>query len=150
MTDPIALFTIGFTRKPAAVFFGLLKSACVSVLVDVRLRPDSQLSGFARRGDLGYFCRELAGCEYRHQPDMTPTATLLDAYREHKSWDEYARAFNALLDQRELAAQLDGTWWASQRACLLCSEHEPEHCHRRLVAEYLQALWPNIEIIHLM
>jgi len=34
-------------------------------------------------------------------------------------------------------------------ACLLCSEATPEHCHRRLVAEYLQNKWGGVEIIHL-
>ncbi|QYZ68056.1 MAG: DUF488 family protein [Gammaproteobacteria bacterium (ex Lamellibrachia satsuma)] len=24
-----------------------------------------------------------------------------------------------------------------EQGCLLCSEHEPHHCHRRLVVEYL-------------
>jgi hypothetical protein len=35
------------------------------------------------------------------------------------------------------------------RGCLLCSEATPEHCHRRLVAEYLQQAWGNVAITHL-
>ena len=34
--------------------------------------------------------------------------------------------------------------------CLLCSEHEAHHCHRRLVAEYLNDEWGGIEIDHLI
>lgn len=34
-------------------------------------------------------------------------------------------------------------------ACLLCSEDEPHHCHRRLIAEYLNAKWQNIQTTHL-
>jgi uncharacterized protein (DUF488 family) len=39
--------------------------------------------------------------------------------------------------------------------CLLCSEEKPDHCHRRLVAEYLKEKWGdlvnmvNIEIEHI-
>jgi uncharacterized protein (DUF488 family) len=33
--------------------------------------------------------------------------------------------------------------------CLLCSEDKPHHCHRRLVAEYLQRHWGDVEIRHL-
>ena len=33
--------------------------------------------------------------------------------------------------------------------CLLCSEDKPHHCHRRLVAEYLNDHWGGIEIAHL-
>jgi uncharacterized protein (DUF488 family) len=29
--------------------------------------------------------------------------------------------------------------------CLLCSEVTPLHCHRRLVAEYLQERWGDVE-----
>ena len=35
-------------------------------------------------------------------------------------------------------------------SCLLCSEHTPEKCHRRLLAEYLQAVHNDVEIIHLI
>jgi len=34
-------------------------------------------------------------------------------------------------------------------SCLLCSEETPEHCHRRLVAEYLQPHWGIVEIHHI-
>jgi uncharacterized protein (DUF488 family) len=33
--------------------------------------------------------------------------------------------------------------------CLLCSEEKPHHCHRRLVAEYLQQHWPDVQIEHI-
>ena len=34
--------------------------------------------------------------------------------------------------------------------CLLCSEHTPEKCHRRLLAEYLKQTNTNIDIVHLI
>ena len=33
--------------------------------------------------------------------------------------------------------------------CLLCSEHQPHHCHRRLVAEYLDDRWVGVRVDHL-
>jgi len=33
--------------------------------------------------------------------------------------------------------------------CFLCTEKSPAQCHRRLVAEYLAAQFPNTEIVHL-
>jgi uncharacterized protein (DUF488 family) len=32
---------------------------------------------------------------------------------------------------------------------LLCSEATPEHCHRRLVCEYLSEHWPGVRTMHL-
>jgi uncharacterized protein (DUF488 family) len=34
--------------------------------------------------------------------------------------------------------------------CLLCSEATPEHCHRRLVAQYLQEKWQDVQIEHIL
>jgi hypothetical protein len=47
------LYTIGFTKKSAERFFGLLllRKAGVTTLVDVRLNNVSQLAGFAKRDD---------------------------------------------------------------------------------------------------
>ena len=46
------LYTIGFTKKSAERFFGLLKESGAKRLVDVRLRNTSGLSGFAKKNDL--------------------------------------------------------------------------------------------------
>jgi uncharacterized protein (DUF488 family) len=148
MTFP--LYTIGFTQKTAEEFFSLLQSSGVKVLVDIRLRPDTQLSGFAKGRDLPYFLRHLIGSDYLHQPLMCPTDELLNRYRDDKSWANYEVDFNHLLNERNLIAHLDRAWWTGNPACLLCSEHEPEHCHRRLVAEYMAAQWPEVHIVHLM
>lgn len=146
----IQLYTIGFTQKSAEQFFNLLKSNHVNVLVDIRLHPDSQLSGFAKARDLPYFLRELIGCDFRAQRLMSPTEDILKQYRSDSDWAKYEAAFKALLQERDLVKQLDRAWWAAHKACLLCSEHTPEKCHRRLVAEYLAEQWSDVEIHHLM
>jgi uncharacterized protein (DUF488 family) len=150
MMKPIHLYTIGFTQKPAEAFFRLLQENGVDTLVDIRLRPDSQLSGFAKARDLPYFLKHLIGCDYQHNLDMAPNDEILDDYRQDKDWAKYEKVFGDLLRQRDLTAHLDREWWAAHKACLLCSEHEPDHCHRRIVAEYLAAHWPEVEIHHLL
>lgn len=34
--------------------------------------------------------------------------------------------------------------------CLLCSKDKPHQCHRRLVVEYLQRRWGNLNITHII
>lgn len=46
------IYSIGFTQKSAAQFFGTLKTAGIRRLMDVRLNNSSQLSGFAKNTDL--------------------------------------------------------------------------------------------------
>lgn len=144
----IRVLTIGFTGRSAQSFFDALASNNVRVLVDIRLRPDGQLAGFARRKDLPYFLERLAnGCAYRYEPRLAPTDSILEAYRSSRDWDAYVAEFEALMDERGIPAALSPEQFAD--ACLLCSEATPEACHRRLVAERLAREWPDVEIRHL-
>ena len=141
------LYTIGFTRSPAEKFFGRLRRAQVRTLVDVRLNNTSLLAGFAKRDDLAWLVGELCGIPYRHETALAPTAGLLDAYRKRQlDWEGYALAFDQLIRDRAIDT-LDRD--AFDGACLLCSEEKPHRCHRRLVAEYLAAHWPDVEVVHL-
>jgi uncharacterized protein (DUF488 family) len=145
----VRLYTIGFTEKSAKKFFGLLKSNDIDLLIDTRLRPDGQLSGFAKKGDLPYFLRELAGCDYIHLPILSPEDDLLKSYRADKNWDRYVERFEQLMDDRGIPETLDRALFQERVCCLLCSEASPAKCHRRLVAERLAATWGDLEICHL-
>lgn len=142
------LFTIGFTEKTAEEFFGLLEGAGVRRVVDIRLRNGSQLAAFAKGSDLPFFLKRVAGIEYVHVPVLSPTDELLDGLRKKViSWSSYEPAFRKLLAQRKAETHLDRKLFDG--ACLLCTEHKAEHCHRRLVAEYLQEKWGDLEVVHL-
>lgn len=143
------LYTIGFTKKSAREFFEILKNNGIQCLVDIRLHPDGQLSGFSKKDDLAYFLKELLGCDYRHLPKLAPTDEILKTYRKDHDWKRYELAFEELMDQRGVPEILDKTLFEEKVCCLLCSEEKPEKCHRRLVAERLARAWQNVEIIHL-
>lgn len=142
------LFTIGFTRKGAERFFGLLAAAEVRLLLDIRARPDSQLAGFARGTDLKWFLRRLGGIDYLAVPALAPSKGLLAEYRtETLDWDGYATRYLAELQANAVDTALAG--FELDRACLLCAEDSAEHCHRRLAGEWLQARHPALELVHL-
>ncbi len=142
------LYTIGFTKKPASTFFELLRWSGARRVVDVRLNNVSQLAGFAKKDDLQYFLDKVCGMEYVHLPELAPTKEMLDGYRKgHRDWQVYEHQFLSLMEERSLA-DMDIRATMSD-GCLLCSEQKPDHCHRRLVAEYLQQQWGDVEIVHL-
>ena len=144
----IILYTIGFTKKSAKVFFSKLRNAGVTKLIDIRLNNVSQLAGFAKRDDLIYFLQELCNCGYKHMPDFAPTKEILDAYKKKQiDWDEYVRRFSKLIKERKIENKI--TAEQLNNACFLCSEPTPENCHRRLVSEYLKDRFGAIEIKHL-
>lgn len=148
MGKPIQLFTIGFTQKTAQQFFDTLVQAGVTRVIDTRLNNVSQLAGFAKRNDLEYFLQKIGGIEYVHRLELAPTKDILDAYKKQKGdWLTYERSFLQLMRDRQIETTLSPD--LVQGACFLCSEAKPHHCHRRLVAEYLQDQWGNLTIEHL-
>ncbi len=143
------IYTIGFTKRNAAEFFGALNRAGIKRLLDVRLNNLSQLAGFTKREDLAFFLREICSAEYVHQPLLAPTQEMLEAYKKLKgSWQEYEIRFLALMKERKIEEQIDQALFSSPTT-LLCSEATAEHCHRRLVLEYLQSKWGEFKIVHL-
>ena len=143
------VYSTGFTQKTAEQFFESLRRVGIRRLLDVRLNNSSQLAAFSKRDDLAYFLRELCHAEYRHEPLLAPTQELLDAYKKRKgSWADYEQAFLALMRERRIEEVLSPSLFDTPTV-LLCSELTAEHCHRRLVLEYLQQHWGDIQIVHL-
>ncbi len=142
------LFTIGFTKKSAEKFFRLLNAAGIKRVIDIRHNNTSQLAGFAKKEDLCFFLNRLGPIDYLHLLELSPTQDIIDELKKRKgNWETYKKKFLALLSERRVGetiskSLLDG-------ACLLCAEESPEKCHRRLVAEYFQEKWPDIEIVHI-
>jgi uncharacterized protein (DUF488 family) len=143
------IYSIGFTKKTARQFFETLRNAGIRRLIDVRLNNTSQLAGFAKNDDLEFFLLEICGAEYVHEPLLAPTQEMLDAYRKGKGvWEEYEGRFLALMKEREIERNLDRALFEVP-SVLLCSEETADHCHRRLVLEYLAKKWGEIKIVHL-
>lgn len=143
------VYTIGFTKRTAADFFGALKRAGVKRLLDIRLNNSSQLAGFTKKENLPFFLKEICGAEYIHEPLLAPTQDLLDDYKKKKGgWQDYERRFLQLMGQRRIEEKIDHQLFEVPTA-LLCSEATAQHCHRRLVLEYLNTKWGDIKAIHL-
>lgn len=143
------IYSIGFTQTTAERFFKRLADAGVTRLLDVRLNNTSQLAGFAKAKDLPYFLHELIGATYEHEPLLAPTQGLLDEYKKRKGdWSAYEAQFLELMASREIESRLSISDFRTPTA-LLCSEATAEHCHRRLVCEYLAGRWPDVHPVHL-
>lgn len=142
-------FTIGFTQKGANKFFTLIKENQVARIIDVRLNNVSQLAGFAKRDDLKFFLSELCDSGYVHIEDLAPTKDILSNYKKKLiTWEEYEDKFLNLISKRNIERTIDKS--LLDNGCLLCSEHKPHHCHRRLVVDYLNSHWDtDIDVIHL-
>lgn len=147
--NAVPVTTIGFTGKTAQEFFDLLKNADVRTVLDIRLSNTSQLAGFAKKQDLPFFLDRLCGAAYREMPELAPEPDLFKRYKAKElTWDDFAAAYVELIAKRRVENNLDVDLFRS--ACLLCSEHLPHHCHRRLALEYLNSRWNSrLKVTHL-
>jgi len=147
-SQPVQLFTMGFTQKSAEQFFDTLIKSGVKTVIDTRLNNVSQLAGFTKKNDLKYFLKQVGGIDYVHILDLAPTKDILDEYKKNKGdWVVYEQKFLKLISDRQIEKKV--TTELLNHGCLLCSEANPHNCHRRLVAEYLSRKWENIKVCHL-
>ena len=136
MADP--LLTIGYEGCTISDVLAELKAAGVTLLIDVRAVPQSRKPGFSKRqlaAGLGEH-----GIAYVHLQGLgTPKAGRAAVRAGHpqrmeRIFREHMRSDRA---QVELARAKELAW--ERRACLLCFEQDPMHCHRHLVAEMISA-----------
>ena len=146
MSDP--LLTIGYEGCTIDDVVAELRRSGVSLLIDIRAVPISRKPGFSKR----QLAAELdeRGIAYLHLQGLGTPKPGRDAvrsghpermepiFREHMRSD---RAQAELAQAKQLVLE--------QRACLLCFEHDPKRCHRRLVAEMI-ATDTGQPIVHLL
>ncbi len=159
--SPQTLATIGVYGFAAEDFIRALRAADVRVLIDVRQRRGVRGREYAWANAARLQAAlEAAGIEYRHVKELAPTTTLRQLqYAEDartgagkRSRVELARAYverytREILDPVGVAEILDALP-AEGRAALLCVEHEPQACHRSLIAARI-ADEHGMAVIHL-
>ena len=144
------VYTIGFTKKPAEEFFGLLKAAGVKRLVDVRLNNVSQLAGFAKRHDLEFFLKELCGIEYVHEKELGNPAANRDSFRDGDG--QAGRRHMRKLLSNGSGPALDRLVERAmrERIAVLCVEREQDRCHREVIIEMALEKNSAIEVIQIL
>ena len=131
------IYTIGFTGKTAREFFETLQGLDARYLLDIRIRNNSQLAGFTKKGNIEYFIEKLTSLIYLELPLFAPSKEMFKQYRKDGDWPIYEQKYLQLMNDRKVAQEVDKTLF-EDGAVLLCSEPTPEKCHRRLAAEFLR------------
>jgi hypothetical protein len=122
-----------------------MKRAGLEHLIDVRLNNTSQLAGYTKKPDLEYLLNAICGMTYDHMPELAPTLEMLKEYRGNgRDWGKYSGQYLNLLAERHVQNTLPRHLFQTPTV-VLCSEH----CHRRLLLDYLNSHGHDIEIINL-
>ena len=143
-----SIATIGYEAATMRSFLEALKDAKVQLLVDVRAVASSRRPGFAKTKLAANL--DEAGIGYLHLRDLGTPADGRAAARAGRH-DEMRAIFTEQLSTPQAQAQLDTVEelvTSGRRIALLCFEANPEHCHRKLVADALAERMP-LRIDHL-
>lgn len=132
------LATIGYEAATQDAVVGKLKDAGVEVLIDVRAVPSSRRAGFSKNVLAASLNAE--GIDYVHLRDLGTPKPGRDAARKGHI-GEMHEIYEAHLAEPGAQLQLaQATEIARERrAALLCYEADAGGCHRRIVADRIQA-----------
>lgn len=142
------LATIGYESETQDVVIGKLKAAGVGLVIDVRAVPSSRRAGFSK----SLLAASLAevGIDYVHLRELGTPKPGREAARKGRI-EEMHEIYEAHL--AEPAAQLQlaqAVELARERpAALLCYEADAAGCHRRIVADELQARVAGLGVVDL-
>jgi uncharacterized protein (DUF488 family) len=143
----VRVFTAGHGARPIEELVELLAAAGVETLVDVRRFPGSRRHPQFNQAALAASVEE-AGIAYRHAVELggrrsgEPGEERLSCIQV-PAFRSYAARMGAEEWQDALAGAL-----AEPGPCFLCAETLWWRCHRRLIAELLQAR--GVEVVHLL
>ena len=156
------IVTIGVYGFDREAFFQALLDAHVAIFCDLRARRGVRGSQytFANSTRLQQSLQQI-GIRYVHCKELAPSAALRSIQAEEDKQAHIAKRARNTLSQRfiqgyeqECLATLDARQFIARISenanvvCLFCVEHEPDACHRSLVAQCL-AQELNLHLKHI-
>ena len=130
--------TIGYERASLRDFIATLELCGIDVLVDIRDRAQSRRPGFSKSA-LSDALAE-AGISYIHIRELGDPKEGREAARRG-DYDQFRAIFSSVMasnEAKEAISTLERL--ASERSiCLMCFERDYTTCHRKIVADHLEA-----------
>ena len=83
-------------------------------------------------------------------PELAPTPKLIgDYYKRGLSWEEFSESFEKLIqeEKRAILIQQIAKRALFETITLMCVEEDPEHCHRKILAEECKKSELELEVV---
>lgn len=143
------IWTIGHSARTLENFINLLKIYNIELLADIRSYPGSRRYPHFNKNSLDI---SLAGnhIEYIHIPELGgKRKPAKDSH--HTEWKN--ASFRAYADYMDSDTFYKGVTFlmnisGAKRTAVMCAEALWQHCHRRLVSDYLSSR--GIKVIHII
>lgn len=138
--EEVTLFTIGYEGISLEEYLNRLLQNNVKVLVDVRNNPLSMKYGFSK-SQLKRFCENL-GLQYVHLPEVGIQSEQRQELNSQKDYDKLFDTYrkNNLTKTVNAQTEILNLLEKHKRIALTCFEANICQCHRKHLAEAIEAL----------
>lgn len=144
------IFSVGHGNRSSEALLGLLVTAGIRRVVDVRAVPRSRRHPHFGYGPLGAALQAI-GIEYewRGKP-LGGLRRAADDARHGGLKEPAFRAFASHMEGSTFRAAASGLAAAAagRHVCMMCAERDPAQCHRSLIADWLVA--NGHDVVHLV
>jgi len=131
------LFTIGYEGISVERYLNTLIKNDIQVLCDVRSNPLSRKFGFSKN-NLQKYLKNI-GIDYVHIPELGIKSEKRNNLSSDKDYENLFIEYKTSLSEH--TNNLDSLYQllvSKRRIALTCFEHEPAHCHRHVIRDYLR------------
>jgi hypothetical protein len=137
------LFTIGYEGLSVERYLNALIRNDVRVLCDVRNNPLSRKFGFSKNNLQKYLGH--VGIEYVHIPELGIVSEKRNNLNSDVDYQNLFKDYKASLSRRkDYLERVYRLFHVKRRIALTCFEHDPSHCHRHVIRDYLKKSY-NVE-----
>ena len=134
----MVLFTIGYEGRTLEEVVSLLHAHGVKEVIDVRENPHSRRPEFCK-SNLGQTLVNAELC-YRSFPNLGTPKVLRDSLKNGEDFSVFLERYSTHLDSQIDTLQIVLGTIEKTTCCLLCYEANPNFCHRKRLAECIEAL----------
>ena len=134
MEEKLRICTIGHSNRSIDTFLEFLSEHEIQILVDVRSFPTSKIEHFKRE--------EMEKRLPEHGIEYVWLGKELGGYRR----GGYKRHMRTKFFREEVKQLLEIA--EAERACIMCMEVKPKHCHRRFISAHLER--KGVKVIHII
>jgi hypothetical protein len=137
------LFTIGYEGITVEKYLNILIQNDVRVLCDVRNNPLSRKFGFSKKNLQKYL--DHLGIEYVHIPELGIISEKRNNLNSDADYQNLFKDYKVSLSRRkDYLERVYRLFQVKRRIALTCFEHDPSHCHRHVIRDYLKKAY-NVE-----
>lgn len=122
----------------AKEFFEKLIQWKPDLVLDVRLKNQSQLNGFTKMSDLSYLVNKICKSDYIHDIYLSPSVKLLNKYiQEGLPWQEYFRDYESEMIDKKVNIYFNEKYGKYNRICLLGAATNKRKSHTEVLLKLL-------------